>query len=69
MKWNTGDKVDVVARDGSRQRAIVVKGPTGKRGRGAAVLIRVTRKGVYPTGLVQALQADLTTRMNTRYMR
>ena len=70
MKLNPakGDRVDLVAPDGSRQRAIVVTPPKAKRGWMSEIGLRTTTDGFYGRGEISALQAQVTPRLAKRFM-
>jgi len=62
MQFRNGEKVDLLSPKGERQRAIVVKTPTGKRGLGAMPTLKVTSSGHYPRGVIMAHNQFITGR-------
>jgi hypothetical protein len=62
MKFRKGEKVDLLSPSGARQRAIVLKTPTGKRGPGAMPLLKVTSSGHFPRGEIFAHNQFITGR-------
>lgn len=60
-KFTKGEKVDLITKQG-RQRGIVVRPNTGRRGPGAMVDVKLTTAGEYPRGVVSAYAQDVTAR-------
>lgn len=66
-QFRQNEKVDLLSPTGARQRAIVVKPATGKRGPSAMPTLRVTSGGHYGRGLIQAHNQFIAGRARKSY--